>query len=113
MAKVERYWWGGKIELTHVEVVESTNAVDTIGHISTIVTSAFSLSPAAPAAPIAGIVTGLFYLNSQILKNTDKGNRVNIYWIDLPTNSVDILLLAPLDPLPLPSLPLPCFVKSR
>ncbi|NES08105.1 MAG: hypothetical protein F6K22_38220 [Okeania sp. SIO2F4] len=111
MAKVERYWWGGKIELTHVEVVESTNAVDTIGQISAIVTSALSFSPAAaPGAPIAGILAAIFGLSSQILKNADKGNGVNIYWIDISTSTVISTTLQVCLPV---HTPLPCFVKSR
>ncbi len=92
MAKAELYWWGGKTELTHAEVVECTNAGDTMGHLSAIVASALALvattGPAAP--PIAGIVASVFYLGSQVLKNSDKGNGVNIYWIDtykIPTKA--------------------------
>ena len=63
-----------------------------MGHLSAIVASALALAattgPAAP--PIAGIVAGVFYLGSQVLKNYDKGNGVNIYWIDtykIPTKA--------------------------
>lgn len=85
MASAEMYWWGGRIELTHNEIETSTNAADTASHIGTIVAGALALVPGinAAAVSVAGIVAGVAGLGSQVLKNSDKGNGVYVYWIDV------------------------------